>query len=112
MSNIHKDELYSQIQYRMIEELFALENRYKELIESLHVVVFNCDKDGRLVFLSPAWTEIIGYSQSESLKRFITDFIYEKDRELWVFLVAEQRKKTIEYKEIRFYHRNRGMIWV
>lgn len=111
MSDLHKDELHSQAQYRMIEELSALEDRYSKLIDLLHVVVFNCDRDGRMVFISPAWTEILGYSRSESLNRFITDFIYEKDRELWVSLVAKQQENIVKHKEMRFYCRNGEVIW-
>ncbi len=76
MAHKNKDELQSQIHYRLIEELSASETRYRELVELLQDVVFECDEQGRLTFLNRAWHEILGYSNEDSLNKPITDFVH------------------------------------
>ncbi len=55
----------------------AVHNRY--LLDSLREAVFRVDERGRLTFLNGAWTEVLGYSQDESLGRPLTDFLHPEE---------------------------------
>ncbi|MFQ6115487.1 MAG: PAS domain S-box protein, partial [bacterium] len=114
MTNKNGNELQLQIQYRLIEELFASEKRYRELVENLREVVFRCDNIGYLTFLNQAWTEILGYSIEDSLGRSIGDFLYEEDRELGLALITKQQSEKLvqQQKNLRFCHRNGNLIWL
>ena len=68
------NELHTQIQYRLLEQLAASEQRYRRLLDNLHEIVFEIDAEGRLTFLNRAWTETLGYSLEESLQQSISDF--------------------------------------
>ena len=56
------DELHTQIQYRLIEQLAESEQRYRQLVENLREIVFRIDNKGNLTFLNFAWKETLGYS--------------------------------------------------
>src|SRR2546430_8912258 len=106
-------ELQLQIQHRLIEELAASEKRYRELVEHLREVIFECDGAGKFIFLNQAWVEILGYPLADSLGRPIGEFLYEEDRETGVALaVAREKFHGQEQKELRFRHRNGELVWL
>ncbi|MEM6436767.1 MAG: hypothetical protein AAF773_23380 [Cyanobacteria bacterium P01_D01_bin.115] len=49
-----QNELHTQIQYRLIEKLTESERRYRELVESLREIVFECDRQSHLTFINKA----------------------------------------------------------
>jgi PAS domain S-box-containing protein len=63
----------------------ALEERYRELFENAHDVVFACGLHGRLISLNKAGETLSGYSRREVIGRPILDFIAPGQR----FAVAE-----------------------
>lgn len=86
--NLRKDELHSQIQHRLIEELSASESRFRELVEHLHEIVLYCGSDGCLVYVNPAWEALLGYTEEETLGRALVDFLVADDRPRWERLVG------------------------
>jgi PAS domain S-box-containing protein len=56
------------------------EARYRSVVGQLHEVIFRTDSAGRWVFLNPAWTEITGFSVSESLDTSLFDYVHPDDR--------------------------------
>ena len=77
------DELHTQVQHRLIEELQISESRNRELLETLPEVILQCDPGGYITYLNPAWKNLMGYPLAESIGRKLTDFILEKDRDQW-----------------------------
>ena len=114
MTPLDSSELQLQIHHRLIEELAASEKRYRELVEHLREVIFECDGTGSLIFLNQAWAEILGHPVSESLGHSIAEFLCEEDQETGVALITGQRRKVSgqEQKELRFRHRNREVVWL
>ena len=80
MSRNKLDELYTQAQYRLIEQLGESEKRYRELVENLKNVVFGCDETGALTFLNRAWEETTGFRVQDSLGRGLCEFVHREDR--------------------------------
>ena len=56
------------------EALLRTEARYRQVVESVHEVIFQTDSQGRLTLVNPAWTEITGYHILESFGRSLADF--------------------------------------
>ncbi|MBT9314693.1 PAS domain S-box protein [Leptothoe spongobia TAU-MAC 1115] len=103
------NELHTQIQYRLIEKLTESERRYRELVESLREIVFECDRNGCLIFLNKAWTEILGYSTQESLGQQLESFILETDRGTWQSALQQQIEDGLE---LRFSHQTGAVLWL
>lgn len=114
MADQNKDELQSQIHYRLIEELSASETRYRELVELLQEVVFECDEQGKLTFLNRAWQEILGYSIEESLNRPITDFVNPREQQAAIRLIANAKIQNSDntQDELEFYHQDGNIVWL
>jgi PAS domain S-box-containing protein len=47
---------------------------YHDLVETSHDLIWQCDAQGRYVYLNPAWEPVIGYTVEEMLGRRFADF--------------------------------------
>lgn len=71
--------LNQQLEQELIDrrsKLKAISRLYRSVINSVKEVIFQTDKTGRWIFLSPAWTEISGFTIEESLNTPLLDYIY------------------------------------
>ena len=115
------NELNTQIQYRLIEKLTASERRYRERVENLREIVFECDRAGRLTFVNRSWAEILGYQVSKTVGQFLATFVDRRDLERW-----QERWQTILKRqadghtndptdcqlELRFLHKTGDILWL
>ncbi|GJD15664.1 two-component sensor histidine kinase [Rivularia sp. IAM M-261] len=107
------NELHTQIQYRLIEQISESEKRYRELVENLREIVFKCDKVGNIILLNKAWTLTLGYSTSECLNHPIDDYLHAEDRQVWLnFLTQMHTKQDLACWELRFHHKSTEIIWL
>ena len=70
-----EDEIRTQVQYRLIEELAAAKQRYRNFADNIRDVVFQCDDAWRLTYVNSAWAHVFGHGPEESLGRSITEFL-------------------------------------
>lgn len=113
MSPLDSSELQLQIYHRLVDELAASERRYRELVEHLREVVFECDSGGRLIFLNQAWVEILGHPVKKSIGHSIAEFIDEEDREAALAsIMAREGRPALEPRELRFRHQNGDVVWL
>jgi diguanylate cyclase (GGDEF)-like protein/PAS domain S-box-containing protein len=61
------------------ELLEASENRLRKLVNGMHEILFELDRDGDVSFLNPAWEQLTGYSVEESLGRRFAGFLLEAE---------------------------------
>lgn len=47
---------------------------YQDLVETSQDLIWQCDENGRYIYLNPAWEEVFGYKIEEMLGRKFTDF--------------------------------------
>ena len=106
--NTH-NELHTQIQYRLIEKLTESERRYRELVESLREIVFECDRQSHLTFINKAWTEVLGHSVEDSKGRKLEDFIDQSDIAAWQSALQQQEDCTLE---LRFADHQGSILWL
>ena len=104
------NELHTQIQYRLIEKLTESERRYRELVESLQEIVFECDRHGQIIFINRAWTETLGYLLQDSIGQRLDAFISnDVDVERWKSALQKQEDCRLE---LRFSHQNSENLWL
>jgi PAS domain S-box-containing protein len=107
------NELYTQIQYRLIEQLSDSEKRYRELVENLREIVFKSDKRGCFNLLNKAWTATLGYEVKECLNRPIDEFLCAETIDQWHSILEQLNAgEILRSKEIRFRHQNTNEIWL
>ena len=64
------------------EEMLRIsEERYRNLVETSHDLIFRCDTAGRFTFLNRAWEQTLGYPIDEMLGKKYTDFVSDKTGE-------------------------------
>ncbi len=77
------DELQTQVQHRLIEELGATERRLARLLATLPEIVLQCDAQGEITYLSAAWEKLLGHAVEPSLRQRVEVFLVDGDRESW-----------------------------
>ncbi len=55
------------------------ESRYRSVVDNLKEVIFQTDLEGKLSFLNPAWTDVTGFTQEESIGKPFLEFISPDD---------------------------------
>jgi len=107
------EDLYSQIGYRMLEDLSASEKKYRELIEDLKDVVFQCDAKYRFTFLSSVWTKMLGFSVENSLGKSIIDYLHPDCKSKWHDFVVDFKEQNFEgsFTELCFIAKDGQELW-
>jgi len=59
---------------RADEELKKSEALYHDLVETAQDLIWQCDAEGRYIYLNPAWEDVFGYRVEEMLGKKFTDF--------------------------------------
>jgi len=90
-----------------------LKNAEEVLRQKLREIVFQTDRAGRLTFLNQVWTDILGYSRTESLGLSILKFLEPADCDLGADLILGlgigPRCSTTE---LRFQHKAGHTVWL
>ncbi len=77
-------------------------NRFNNLVNHLKEAVFQTDYEGHWTYLSPAWTEILGYSIEESLKKSFIDYLHPDDQLLTGFEPLLNGDVTFVRRQVRY----------
>lgn len=90
------------------------EERYRSVVNSVQEVIFQTDKDLRLVFLNPAWQQLLEYSPTESLGTLFTNYICPADRNALGDYCKPlfDREKMFCRHEIRFRTKHGATRWM
>ena len=91
---------------RIEKALSESERLYRSVLNSVQEVIFQTDIEGRLVFLSPAWTFITEYSISESLDSPLQNYIYAEEDQQYC---TEQFRRLIETEQDNFIFQFRSL---
>ena len=54
------------------------ENRLRTLVNGMHEILFELDREGNISFLNPAWETLTGFKTEDTLGRPFADFVMEK----------------------------------
>jgi PAS domain S-box-containing protein len=61
-------------------KLKQIEERYCSVVDNLKEIIFQADIDGNWIFLNPAWTDVTGFTVSETVGTPLIDYVYPDDR--------------------------------
>ncbi|MGE5655602.1 MAG: PAS domain S-box protein [Actinomycetota bacterium] len=90
------------------------EEKYRSVVESISEVIFQTDVAGNWLFLNPAWTEITGFTVSESLGVPFLTYITPEDRvetSQNIDKILKKKQETCRIK-IRFVTQKRASRWL
>ena len=95
-------------------ELRKSEEKYRTVVDNVNEIIFKTDDKGNWKFLNPAWTDITGFSISESINKSFKDFIYTEDIDLYSRMFSKLIKTKKEYSkyEIRILTKNKDYKWL
>jgi PAS domain S-box-containing protein len=74
-------EIQAQENYLLIEALHEASRRYRNVVDQLHDAVFECEPDGILSFVNPAWKELLGLEANQFTGKSLYDFVDSNDAE-------------------------------
>jgi PAS domain S-box-containing protein len=96
------------------EALRDSEARYRSVVSQVQEVIFRTDGAGRWIFLNPAWTEITGFTEAESLGTALVDYVHPDDRagEVAAFQALADGTARSARHEVRYLTRTGGTRWV
>ncbi|HWQ10622.1 MAG TPA: PAS domain S-box protein, partial [Holophaga sp.] len=88
--------------------------RYQSLVAHLKEVVFQIDREGRWSLLNPAWTDVTGFPEKESLGQPFLGYMHPEDkgRYLNALTYAMETGGDTVRGEFRFATKDGGHRWV
>ncbi len=63
------------------EALKESEDKFRNYVETSQDLIWECDAEGRFIYLNPAWEEVTGYKLSEMFGKPFTDFTLKEEVE-------------------------------
>lgn len=101
---------------RMQESLAESEQHFRQLADACPDIITQCDMDGKLTYLSPAVTDMLGYEASEAIGKTAYDFMHPADvkrlkKALAAYLVGPNRARPIRL-DCRMIHKDGHVVWV
>jgi PAS domain S-box-containing protein len=97
---------------RAEEKLKESEEKYRELVENIHDIIFSIDNNGIITYISPVIESVAGYNSFELVGKQFSDFIFKEDLEII--------KQSFEYRlmgkihpfEYRVLNKDGSFRWV
>jgi|GEM_PF-2464565 PAS domain S-box-containing protein len=90
------------------------QREHKIIIDSLKEVIFRIDKEGKWTYLNPAWKELTGFSEKETLEKYFASSIYKDDSiqaQDLVNNILESRTESGSV-EVRYHTKSGAIRWV
>lgn len=86
---------------------------YRNLLESSYDIVYSIGLDYKMTYLSPTWTEKLGYDQDIVINQSFEPFIFHEDLPKIVdfFDKVRHSKKRHEVSEYRLIHKDGSLRW-
>ncbi|RMF59858.1 MAG: PAS domain S-box protein [Calditrichaeota bacterium] len=73
----------------LYEKLRASQERYRALSETMSLGLVTCDLQGKIIYVNPAFQELLGYHQSQLISQDIISFFSPKEADKLRKMVAE-----------------------
>jgi PAS domain S-box-containing protein len=98
-------------QQRALEAMRKGEEKYRELVENIHDVLFTIDRKGRIVYISPVIESVFGYQPEELLARRFYDLVHADDRRRVRASFESVHKNHAAVTEYRMLSKSGQTIW-
>src|SRR3989339_1932996 len=94
------------------QTLAASKEKYPAIVENMSDVVFVLDQTGKLLFITPSASHMIGYEQSEMIGHSIQEFTYKEDLSPALNNIRHAiSERGIASNEYRLLHKKGGILW-
>ena len=98
---------------QMEQKLRENKEKYRRLVDNSHDIIFTLRADGKLIFVSPAWTALLGHSVNQVMGQQFQKFIHPEDlptcsKFLQKVIKTGQKQLGVEY---RVKHLDGGWRW-
>ncbi|HSM56016.1 MAG TPA: GAF domain-containing protein [Candidatus Sulfomarinibacteraceae bacterium] len=96
------------------EQKLYLAWREHRLINLIDPIIFEMDREGHWIFLSPAWEAVTGYPVQATLGDNFLDYLHPDERKkgLLLFQVLLERGQEVVQDELRFCGANGEVYWL
>jgi PAS domain S-box-containing protein len=94
------------------EALRKSEKKYRELVENISDVIYSIDRNGVITYIGPAIELVSGYSPSEIIGKFFSDFIHKEDLPLTRQGFEETLSGNIQQNEYRILSKSGEIRWI
>lgn len=93
--------------------LHESEEKFRSFVENANDIVFSLTPTGVMSYISPRWTELMGYEASETIGRPASDFVHPDDypRNVEFFRQTFRTGKKTSGLEYRVRHKNGTWQW-
>ena len=95
--------------HKLLEiQLAKDEERYKNLVESSHDIIYSIDLDNNITYISSAWTRRLGHSIDEIIDSSFLPYVHENDlmKLKEFFNDIKNSNKRLELRPYRLKHKN------
>jgi diguanylate cyclase (GGDEF)-like protein/PAS domain S-box-containing protein/putative nucleotidyltransferase with HDIG domain len=108
LSEQHEEILLRQ------SELSLTKQKFQTVVESVKEVIFQTNREGKIVFLNAAWEELTFFKVEDSLNKHYFYYVVPEERTNNIRkiskLIAEKQART--RMEIKFYNKKHEVLWM
>ena len=115
---IENSQLYEANQRELVERrriqeaLRKSEKKYRDLVENMSDVIYTCNTQGAVTYISPAIEALTGFSPSEVIGRSFTEFLYKEDVERGIEMLHSIISDHLYRGEYRIITKSGDIRWM
>lgn len=96
------------------EELQESKEKYKDVVNNVHDIIFQTDAEGKWTFLNKAWETVMGFSLEESIGQLFFNYLHpddvQRNQELFAPLINQEKSYCTH--EIRYVAKDGTIKWI
>lgn len=95
------------------EKRREIEERYRTLVEHSYDIITEASADGRLLYINPAFKDLLGYEPEEIINTSIFENIHEEDRQSVISKFTKAlMNDSAGHAVYRYRHKNGDWYWI
>ena len=94
------------------EKLRESENKYNRLIDTANEGIWIFNSVSETTYVNEKMAEMLGYNREEMIGRFIWDFAYEEDKDIFQVKLANRKQGIDEVYELKLIRKDGSPLWV
>ncbi|MEA4839696.1 MAG: PocR ligand-binding domain-containing protein [Bacteroidales bacterium] len=89
------------------------EKKYRLLVDNCNDVIYTLDSEGKMTFISPVWTSLLGYDVNQSIGKYYYEYIHPDDIQTFedLFKKLMDSDHSVQSVEIRIKHHDGNWCW-
>ncbi|MHB8100747.1 MAG: PAS domain-containing sensor histidine kinase [Methanosarcina sp.] len=87
------------------------ENKYRNIVETSIEGIWIFNSVSETTYVNEKMAEMLGYKSEEMIGRFIWDFAYEEDKDIFQIKLANRKQGTDEVYELKLIRKDGSSLW-